>query len=199
MCTHQTMTNNINTKPTFSSEATQQPTNLFKALDSYLFRELVEYTSCWNLSITCKLLLERKKYVDYKLNRKYSLKYYKDKYFRTKILEKIFNPRKQLYINLNFYGQITNVSILANVYCLKLRCCNKITDVSALRNVKILILSGCKNITNIKELKNVKMLDVSYCNITDDDIIELRKGTIQYLYITDDDIIELRHVYYNIV
>jgi hypothetical protein len=169
-----------------------------------LFRDLNEYINLWNLSITCKLFSESKKYLTYKLNRIYSLKYYKDKYFRTKILKKIFNPQKQLYIDLSKYNSITNVSILGNVYSLNLSGCEKIIDVRPLRNVKILNLSGCKKITDVSPLRNVKILDLSSCrkitrvgelknvrdlnlrcciNIIDDDIIELAKGTINTLNI----------------
>jgi len=105
-----------------------------------LFRDLNEYINLWNLSITCKLFSDSKKYLRYKLNRIYSLKYYKDKYFRTKILEKIFNPQKQLYIDLSNCNSITNVSVLGNAYSLNLSECKKITDVSPLRNVKKLLV-----------------------------------------------------------
>ena len=94
-------------------------TNIFLNID--LFRIINEYTDSRSLCDTCVLITTLKKYINYKLNKKYSLIYYDDISFRNIILSKIFNPIKQLHLDLS--------------ECLDLEDCNKITDVSALGNV----------------------------------------------------------------
>ena len=66
-----------------------------------LFKIINEYTDLRSLCDTCSLLsITLKKYINYKLNREYSLMYYYDILFRNKVLSKIFNPYKQLHLNL---------------------------------------------------------------------------------------------------
>ena len=74
-------------------------TNIFTNTD--LFRTINEYTDLQSLCDTCILFATLKKYINYKLNKKYSLIYYDDIAFRNIIISKIFNPYKQLYINLS--------------------------------------------------------------------------------------------------
>ena len=97
-------------------------------LDSYIFRDINEYTDLRNLCDTCSSLSKLKKYINYKLNKQYSLMYYNDILFKTKILNKIYNPCKQLYLNLNFNYKITDVSILSNVHIL--------LDITVLKNIR---------------------------------------------------------------
>ena len=73
--------------------------------------------------------------------------YYDDILFRNIVLNKIFNPNKQLHLNLS--------------------CCDNIVDVSALGNVHTLDLTGCYNITDVRALRNVHTLNLTYCDITD--------------------------------
>jgi hypothetical protein len=73
--------------------------NIFTNTD--LFRTINEYTDLQSLCDTCILFATLKKYINYKLNKKYSLIYYDDIAFRNIIISKIFNPYKQLYINLS--------------------------------------------------------------------------------------------------
>ena len=77
-----------------------------------LFRYIYEYTDLRSLCDTCSIILQFKKYITYKINRDYSLLYYDDVLFRQRVLNKIFNPYKQLYINLSKCDNITDVSIL---------------------------------------------------------------------------------------
>jgi Leucine-rich repeat (LRR) protein len=93
--------------------------------------------------------------------------YYDDVLFRNKVLHKIFNPTKQLYLNLSENNKITDVSLLGNVHTLKLSFCEKITDVSALGNVHTLELMYCKNINDFSALINVHTLNLCGCEITD--------------------------------
>ena len=132
-----------------------------------LFRVIDEYTDLRSLCDTCTLLLQFKKYITYKLNRDYSLMYYNDILFRQRVLNKIFNPYKQLHLDLSDCN-ITDVSALNNVHTLNLRNCYKITDVSALGNVHTLDLFRCYKITDVSALGNVYDLDLTYCgDITD--------------------------------
>ena len=127
-----------------------------------------EYTDLRSLCDTCLLFTTLKKYINYKLNKKYSLMYYDNVLFKNIILSKIFNPYKQLHLNLSYCNNITDVSTLCNVHTLNLSDCNNITDVSTLGNVHTLNLSFCDKITDVSTLGNVHTLNLSNCNkITD--------------------------------
>ena len=141
-------------------------TNIFSNID--LFRIINEYTDLRSLCDTCRLFATLKKYINYKFNKEYSLMYYDDISFRNIVLSKIFNPNKQLHLNLTGCDNITDVSALGNIHTLNLSECDNITDVSALGNVHTLYLKKCNNITDVSALKNVHTLDLSRCkNITD--------------------------------
>ena len=73
-----------------------------------------------SLCDTCLLFATLKKYIIYKLNKEYSLMYYDDILFRNNILHKIFNPYKQLKLDLSDCQNITNLSVLDNIYSLNL-------------------------------------------------------------------------------
>ena len=98
-------------------------------LNINLFMTINEFTNLRSFCDTCISYSILKKYINYKLNKQYSLMYYDDILFRNIILNKIFNPLKQLHLQLS--------------------CCDNITDVSALGNVHTLDLSGCENITKV--------------------------------------------------
>ena len=128
-----------------------------------LFGYIDEYTDLRSLCDTCTLLLTFKQYITYKLNNKYSLMYYDDVLFRNRVLNKIFNPYKQLHLDLSDCNEITDVSVLGNVHTLNLRNCYTITDVSELGNVHTLDLFRCYQITDVSALGNVHNLDLTYC------------------------------------
>ena len=109
--------------------------NIFHNID--LFRIINDYTDLRSLCDTCVLLSTFKKYINYKLNTLYSLMYYNDVLFRNIVLSKIFNPLKQLHLNLRGCTDITDVSALLGVHTLDLSHSN-ITDVSALGNVHLI-------------------------------------------------------------
>ena len=133
-----------------------------------LFITIDEYTDLRSFCDTCISFAILKKYINYKLNKEYSLMYYDDILFRNIVLSKIFNPNKQLHLNLSGCDNITDVSSLGNVHTLDLSFCENITDVSALGKVHTLYLSYCNKITDVSALGNVYTLDLSYCdNITD--------------------------------
>jgi hypothetical protein len=131
-------------------------TNIFTNTD--LFSTINEYTDFQNLCDTCRSFAILKKYINYKLNKKYSLMYYDDILFRNRVLSKIFNPLKQLYLDLSFCDNITDVSALGNIYKLDLSHCDNITDVSLLGSIHTLDLSYCKNIKDVSALGNVHLI-----------------------------------------
>ena len=146
-----------------------------------LFRVINEYTDLRSLCDTGSLLSTLKKYINYKLNKEYSLMYYEDIAFRNIITSKIFNPYKQLHLNLNGFDDITsirteNVHTLKlggcvnitevrteNVHTLNLGGCDNITEVRA-ENVHTIYLGSCKNIIDVSMLANVHTLDLRWCN-----------------------------------
>ena len=110
-----------------------------------LFRYINEYTDLRSSCDTCVSFTTLKKYIKYKLNIDYSLIYYEDIAFRNIITSKIFNPYKQLHLDLNGCDNITDVSILDNVHTLDLSWCYGITDVSMPGKVYLLSVYGCNN------------------------------------------------------
>ena len=66
-----------------------------------LFRVIDTYTDLRSLCDTCRSFSILKKYINYKLNKQYSLMYYDDILFRNIVLNKIFNPNKQLHLQLS--------------------------------------------------------------------------------------------------
>jgi hypothetical protein len=163
-----------------------------------LFRYINEYVSFMFLCDTCSYLSNLKKYIIYKLNRNYSLKYYNDVLFRNLVKSKIDRTSKQLYlnvccsviitdvsflddvfsINLSNCKNISDVSKLGKVYILDLSCTN-VTDVNALDDVYNLNLQGCKNIRDVSNLGNVHILDLS----NHDNINVSNLGNINTLYL----------------
>jgi hypothetical protein len=114
-----------------------------------LFRVIDTYTDLRSLCDTCTLLSTLKKYIFNLFNKTYSLMYHDDISFRNRVLNKIFNPNKQLHLQLSNSGyRITDLSALGNVHTLDLGDC-EITDVSMLGNVHTLDIRNCKNITDV--------------------------------------------------
>jgi len=202
-----------NTNPTrcaFINKASKQPNalNMIRTCsDSYFFCSLVEYGNFLNFSITCQLLFKLKKYISYRLNKKYSAIYYYSKQTKNMILKNIFNPQKQLSLDLRLVsinadklGKVhtlnlegcsitdVDVSALSDVYNLNLKRCYKITDVSALEKVHTLNLSFCTNVTDFSPLRNVHTLILSDCHqITDFSIF----GNIYSLNLSNTKIIDV--------
>jgi len=63
-------------------------------------------------------------------------------YLENIVLNKIFNPLKQLHLNLRCCDNITDV-VLCNIHTLDLSCCVNLFNVSALKNIHTLKLSSC--------------------------------------------------------
>ena len=137
-------------------------------ISSNLAIHIIKYIDNRSLCNTCKLLSQLRKYSYYKLNRHYSYMYYYDVSFRNIVLNQIFNPSKQLYVDLSFEFDITDVRSLGNVHTLVLKYCYSLIDVSALGNVHDLDLSYCRNLKDVSALGNVYKLNLSGCDkITD--------------------------------
>ena len=82
--------------------------NIFTNTD--LFRVINKYTNLQRLCDTCISFSILKQYINYKLNKEFSLMYYDNIAFRNRVLCKIFNPYKQLHLDLSFYKKFINVS-----------------------------------------------------------------------------------------
>jgi hypothetical protein len=85
--------------------------HFFMSLSNYI--ELCEYC------VTCRLLFKFKKHLDYNLTDHYSILYYENDIFRTRVLERIANPQKQLYL-IMYNVSVTDLSVLGNVHYLNL-------------------------------------------------------------------------------
>ena len=76
----------------------------------------------------------------YRLNREFSKTYQKSEAFRDAVKGRMKDMSKQLYLNLSWCNNITDVSGLGGVHTLNLVGCTNITDVSALGGVHTLNL-----------------------------------------------------------
>jgi len=177
MCSLQTVINNTNTPCESSSSEEpqklpldQQQWNQKIVFDDLQFLlSLLKYTDLWEYCRTCPLLFNKyKKYLSYKLNRKYSVLYYTDETVRAMILENIPYPKQQIHLDLSHCNFIRTVTDVANVYSLKLCYCDNLIDVSNLPDVKIVDLSYCYNISNVYTLRYAHSLNLTSCpNIRD--------------------------------
>jgi hypothetical protein len=161
---------NITTDEASSKLTMQQLLNQNIVLSMlHIFLSLLEYTNLWDFCHTCKLFCNKyKKYLNYKLNYRYSLMYYTSEKFRTTVLETIAYPEKHLYLNLKcpYNGSvITDSSVFTNIYYLDLSFC-KFIDISKIRNVHILNLSNCPYVEDLSTLRDVYVLNLSWCYIS---------------------------------
>jgi hypothetical protein len=181
MCSLQTMTNNTNTQPTrraFVNEASTQPqlsqTILIVFSILHFIKSLNNYTELGEYFVTCQLLFKFKKQLNlnYNLSDYYSILYYNNEIFRARVLERIANPQKQLYLNLCMYNvSVTDFSFLGNVHNLNLSgskimdMCDHRIDLSALENVYSLNLSSC-SFYDIIKINKIHTLHLADCFIT---------------------------------
>ena len=109
-----------------------------------ILRLIREYGDINELFNTCKSLYELKKYVYiWKLNKKYSLKYFYERDFRTLVRSKMEYSHKQLCINLS-NTDIIGLNTLDNIYILNISY-TKIKDnqsVHRLKNIDTLIMTN---------------------------------------------------------
>ena len=99
----------------------------------------------------------------WKLNEEQSNQYNESDSFRSKLLSRMHNKGRQLYLNLSFCGNIVDVSALGGVHTLNLFRCGKIVDVSALGGVHTLNLFGCGKIVDVSALGGVHTLNLFGC------------------------------------
>ena len=71
-----------------------------------------------------------------------------------------FNKSIKLKLDISNNKNISDVSMLGNVYDLDLSCCRNISDVSMLGNVHDLNLSYCYNISDVSMLTGVHTLNL---------------------------------------
>lgn len=115
------------------------------------------------LSISKKININSKNYIIINLNKKYSLKYYRNRKFREYILTKVVNPSKQIKLILSSI-YINKLNLLSNINYLNLSYCRGLKNIYPLQNIHYLNLSNT-DIEDIIILKNVKYLDLSYTKI----------------------------------
>jgi hypothetical protein len=96
----------------------------------------------------------------WKLNKKYSLRYYKEILFKKKFHMLLIDVNKQLSLDLH-NTEIIDVSSLQRVHSLNLQCCRNIVDVSALGTVKSLNLSFCDKIMDLSALHGCQTIILS--------------------------------------
>ena len=129
-----------------------------------IIQNTINYTNINNLLNTTKNFAEyKKKYYYWKLNEKYSKKYYSDFNFRSLLLSKIIRPENQISLNLDNIHFIIDTNIVKNINSLSLKR-NDIIDISLLKNLSNLDLSYCYNIENIDTLLNLNELNLTGCS-----------------------------------
>ena len=63
---------------------------------------LSKFTKINKLLLSCKKLHDNKKYLDWKLTKKYSYEFYNNVNFREIVISKIYDTKKQLYMSYYF-------------------------------------------------------------------------------------------------
>jgi len=117
-------------------------------LNDLIFQQLQELLNHTNTSLNHLLSVSRtfgsikKTNFFWKLNKKYSLAYYKSAQYRERIAS-LTNIKTQLSLNLRDCFEVSNVSVLADIHTLDLRQCGKVTGVNTLDGVHSLLLTGC--------------------------------------------------------
>ena len=118
-----------------------------------------------NYLLDCNKYLKNLKLKYYYFSKKNSLQYCNDINFR-EYISSIIQPNK-ISLNLD-RTNISDVSMLGDIYELDLTHCYKIQDVSMLGNLHKLNLLGCENIKDISMLGNIHTLILTCCTqITD--------------------------------
>lgn len=131
-----------------------------------IFEQLEKYSSFRSIN---NLLNVSKKYERVKkgkfywmLNKKYSLKYYREDAFRMRLNLLLSDVSKQLSLDLQRRDAIEDVSTLDHIHWINLSHCRKLIDISSLRNVSILDIRGCYKIINVTALSNCRTLILDY-------------------------------------
>jgi hypothetical protein len=86
------------------------------------------------------------------LNEEYSLKYYNDIDYKTRLDLLLNDAKAQLSLNLTGYREVTTVNDIGNAHTLYLWNCGSLTNINAQRTVHILFLSMCKGISDVSAL-----------------------------------------------
>jgi hypothetical protein len=117
-------------------------------LNDLIFQQLQELLHHTNTSLNNLLSVSRtfesikKTNFYWKLNKRYSLTYYKSVQYRERIAL-LTNIKTQLSLNLRDCFEVSNVSVLADIHTLDLSQCGKVTGVNTLDGVHSLHLTGC--------------------------------------------------------
>jgi hypothetical protein len=88
----------------------------------------------------------------WKLSRRYSLEYYTDLFFESRLNLLLTDGKTQLSLKLWSQVGIWDVSALGNVHALDLSNCSGISDLSALGTVHTLNISRCGGIRDVSAL-----------------------------------------------
>ena len=122
-------------------------------------------------------LVEERGLLEYKLNKKYSIKYYESG-FIPEIANNLNNVRRKIefrngkVISLNLrenrYLNINRNALGPHIQEVNLSFCHRLNDVSTLEGIKKLNLLGCSEVRDISSLGKVEDLDILFChNISD--------------------------------
>jgi hypothetical protein len=131
---------------------------IFEQLEAYL-----SFRSINNLLYVSKKYERVKKVKFYwMLNKKYSIKYYREDAFRMRLNLLLSDVSKQLSLDLQRRDAIEDVSTLDHIHWINLSHCRKLIDISSLRNVSILDIRGCYKIINVTALSNCRTLILDY-------------------------------------
>jgi hypothetical protein len=145
---------------------------LFEQLQRY-----VDYSSINNLlNASKKYKVVKQVNCYWKLNRKYSMKYYNEDLFRWNFLSIDTNRQLSLNLalvegsnsetyasNLRYINTIRDVNAICNIHSLDLTGCCLLIDVGPLCNGHSLNLSRCSNVIDVTALRNIYDLNLSGC------------------------------------
>jgi hypothetical protein len=134
---------------------------IFQQVQEFLVQNKTDVNNMLNVSK--KFLVMKKSEFYWKLNKEFSLEYYYNFSYRSRLDSLLSKANTQLSLNLVRRIDISDVSTLSNVHTLDISYCYRILDVSALANVHTIDMSYCVNISDLSALGNVHTLDISCC------------------------------------
>jgi hypothetical protein len=139
-------------------------TNLYKEIEPYL-------SGCEKrnlLNSTTEFQDIRKNNIYLRLQKPYSLLFYKDANFRKKVYSVVTHPEKQIFVDISncsmyYENDTADASILSEVHGLLASHYWNLVEVNCLRNLHYLDLSGCSNVRDVSCLGAIHYLNVSNC------------------------------------
>jgi hypothetical protein len=120
------------------------------------------------LNASSKIREIKKSNYHWKLSNEYSLEYYHNVIYKTRLDSLFTDTKSQLSLDLHSNNTITDCSTFSNLDELNISNCQGVSCFIVLSSLHSLSIRNCKNVKNVSSLGNLRCLDISSCEeITD--------------------------------